>query len=256
MNIFLLSDLHLETGQDFPDAPPETDVVVLAGDIDKSTLSISLAFYYRNQIKKPVIVIAGNHEFYGGDYLRILSNIRQEAARDDDIHFLENDSIQIDDTIFHGCTLWTNFELYGRYKRKKMMRTADWAINDFRRIGLNSAAFRPQDALELFQASYAWLESQLAKPFSGKTVVVTHFAPHRAAIHSRHSGGDEVTPYFVPDCSDLIRKYNIDLWMYGHTHNSVDAIVEGKTRLVSNQVGYPREDPEYVRFDPNKIIVL
>ncbi len=40
------------------------------------------------------------------------------------------------------------------------------------------------------------------------------------------------------DLEDLIRRFDVDLWLHGHTHHNVDYRV-GDTRVVSNQRGYP-----------------
>ncbi len=40
---------------------------------------------------------------------------------------------------------------------------------------------------------------------------------------------------------------SIDVWVYGHTHSNLDALVND-TRIVSNQAGYPSEN--ITRFIP------
>src|SRR5690606_27476580 len=116
MNIFLLSDLHVEFGQDY-DYPSEPfDIVVLAGDIDHSINAVGVAHWFHKQTNLPVILVAGNHEFYRGDFHHVLANMRDAAAQHDHIHFLENDSLVINDVRFLGCTLWSNFSMYGPAK--------------------------------------------------------------------------------------------------------------------------------------------
>lgn len=256
MKILLQSDIHIEFGQDhdYPDA--DFEVIVLAGDIDHSTSAVNVARWFQKNANVPVILIAGNHEFYGGDLERTLANMNDAAAQFIDIHFLENGVVVINDVRFLCCTLWTNFSLNGPDRVKQSKKIAAKYINDFRAIRLGDRALRPDDIVARFEASYAWLDQELGKPFAGKTVVVTHFAPHRAAIHPQYLDGDELTPYFTVDCSPLMRKHKIDAWLYGHTHNSVDVIVDNGTRLVSNQGGYPNEAIGYTQFDRAKIIEL
>ena len=64
MKIHILSDLHTEFS-DFD--PPETDadVVVLAGDIGVGPSGIEWAADH--WLDRPVIYVAGNHEYYGHD---------------------------------------------------------------------------------------------------------------------------------------------------------------------------------------------
>lgn len=257
MKILLASDLHIEFHQpvDIPDV--DVDLVVLAGDIHKSTLAIPVAEQYRDRLEAPVLMIAGNHEYYEGEYPRVLANLRSAAAASSDIHFLENNCLILDDIRFLGCTLWSNFSLYEEITDQSMA-LAEQYINDFRLIRHGDQPMTPEIMAALYRQSYAWLEQELAKVITERTVVITHFAPHPAAIHPRYQaqGRDPLTPYFTQDCSQLIRDYRIDVWMYGHTHNSVDTVIEGKTRLVSNQRGYPGESPNYVQYQRAKIIEI
>ncbi len=41
------------------------------------------------------------------------------------------------------------------------------------------------------------------------------------------------------DMSEVIKKYQPRLWVYGHTHECDDQLI-GNTRIISNQLGYGR----------------
>ena len=68
--------------------------------------------------------------------------------------------------------------------------------------------FTPDDSLALHRQARAWLEGELARPFGGKTIVVTHHAPHRLSLAERYAQ-DRVSAGFVnhlPDsCARLSR---------------------------------------------------
>lgn len=60
----------------------------------------------------PVIYILGNHEYYKGSYPKTLNKIKS-AAENTNIRVLEDSFLDIGDIRFHGCTLWTDFALFG-----------------------------------------------------------------------------------------------------------------------------------------------
>jgi predicted phosphodiesterase len=259
MRIYLASDIHVEFHKNTILPEFAVDAVVLAGDICPGDRMLDVAVEFQQHCQAPVIVVAGNHEYYGCDYPTQLKAFQQRAATLRDIHFLENAATVMGEVRFLGCTLWTNFELCGAdrasvYKGFARQSIADFSVirHDGRRFTMNN------DAERIHRHSYEWLERELAKPFAGKTVVVTHFLPHREGIHTMHlqRGFDALVPYFTVDCSPLMQRYPIDVWMYGHTHNSVDLIVENGTRLVSNQRGYPQEPWAYTQFRPHKLIEI
>ena len=76
MNLHVLSDLHLSlAGMDV--AETDADLVILAGDIARPDKALAWA----RQIRKPVIYVAGNHEFYNGDLQGTLHELRRHCAR-------------------------------------------------------------------------------------------------------------------------------------------------------------------------------
>lgn len=239
MKIALFSDLHLEFG---PWQPPDldADVVILAGDIHKGSLGLDWAAhaFWNNGCPPEIIYVAGNHEFYGAS-LGLLDQLRAEA-RAFGIHFLEKDSVEIGDIRFLGCTLWSQFDLRGSGTEHASMRAA-LAINDFGLITTDSGELlTPRAMRQMNLDTGEWLDAELAKPFDGKTVIVSHFAPHRGCISPQFQGSD-LSPYFVTDMSSLMAKHRIDLWAYGHTHTNADFVAENGCRVLSNQRGYPGE---------------
>lgn len=100
MNIIAFSDLHLEFGIHF--RPPEDrtiDVMVLTGDIitfrDYAPLSRFLAGW-----KKPVIFVAGNHEFYTNTTMeREAETFQQWLATHPSVYFLQDQAITIDNRL-------------------------------------------------------------------------------------------------------------------------------------------------------------
>ena len=76
MRIHLLSDLHLEL-QAWEPTVRDADVTILAGDIHKGDRVMAWA---RAHFSGPVLVVAGNHEFYGGHLENRSSTLRQNET--------------------------------------------------------------------------------------------------------------------------------------------------------------------------------
>lgn len=65
-------------------------------------------------------------------------------------------------------------------------------LNDYWTIqGRNGRRLEPQVALALLKRSLKWLESDVSKPFEGKTIEDNHFAPHRGCIAPQHEGSED-----------------------------------------------------------------
>jgi len=232
MEILVLSDLHLE----FANLPPpasKVDVVILAGDIWTKDNGIHWARAIWPD--KPIVYVAGNHEFYHTERIAMLETLRN-SAREADVHFLENDAIVIDGVRFLGCSLWTDFELFGPDKKLGCMREGRENLNDFRLIHEGANLFTPRDAIRVFNESSAWLSSKLDEQYQGKTVVVTHHLPSIRSVAPQYKE-DVLSACFASSLDRLLGRS--ELWIHGHTHTSFDYMVEG-TRVICNPRGYVR----------------
>lgn len=240
MKLWILSDLHNEFGDFEADAEiaaaGEADVIVLAGDIHLGARAAQWARRFADRHGKPAILVAGNHEFYGGDFDLTLAELRA-GTRDSHVHLLENDCWIYRDVRFLGCTLWTDFLLYGSAAMQASMQDAADRMNDYRQIQAQdrSRLLQPADTLRRHQLSRAWLSAMLATPHAGKTVVVTHHAPSPRSIDPAYAG-DKLTPAYVSDLETLMGPA-VQLWVHGHKHVNFDYRVHG-VRVVCNPRGY------------------
>jgi predicted phosphodiesterase len=247
----IFSDLHLEFVDWIP-PPAAADAIVLAGDIAVGVQGIQWA---RRQFPDtPVVYVPGNHEFYGARLPDALAELRSEAQRLG-VHFLDGDECILGGTRFLGTTLWTDYELYGSAPEDLERAMADAAIemNDFRMIQwAGGEPLEPALVRDMHLTGVAWLAERLAEPFGGPTVVVTHHLPHRRCIHPKYEG-TRFNPCFASDLDHLVRA-PVALWVHGHTHESIDFLVNG-TRVVCNPRGYLPHEPN-PSFDPVGAIEL
>lgn len=232
MRIRVLSDLHLE---DAPFDPPaaEADVVVLAGDIHNGAAGVEWA---KRTFSQPVVFVAGNHEPFDAEFHATAAALRA-AADGSNVHVLDCGAAVIGGVRFLGCTLWTDFELYGAAERAAAIAAMRRIAPDFRVIAFGARAFAPEDWLALHRAHRAWLEERLAAPFAGATVVVTHFLPHPGSIAPQFAG-HPLNPAFASRLEPLVARPA--LWIHGHTHAASDYRV-ANARVVCNPRGYARE---------------
>jgi predicted phosphodiesterase len=237
MRLHVLSDLHLE--RELGQVPlADADVIALAGDISTGTRGVEWARAWAGD--RPVIYVAGNHEFYGHSMPGLISDLRSAAAGSS-VQVLERDEVILDGVRFLGCTLWSDFEFDGPDHRALSMRVCERAVSDYHVIHNGDAdrVLRAEDTRALHLSSRQWLAERLAVRHDGPTVVVTHHAPY-IVWRPPQEVLRLIAGAFVSDLSELIDGERAALWIYGHTHRWADLNVAG-TRVLSNPRGYPDE---------------
>ena len=240
MRINYFSDLHLEFGgQDLP--VNDADIIVAAGDIGVFNQGVE----WLKTLNKPVVYVAGNHEFYGNEYRQVLQRLRQECVGTQ-IRFLENEQFIFQGVRFLGCTLWADLYLEG-LEKAEMLKAR---LNDFRRIQYQEQAIDPKVLSRLHHASRNWLQARLAETFAGKTVVVTHHAPTEWSWNDAPQAYKKLA--YCNDLKALFHEFEINVWFHGHVHNQGDYRI-ADARILSNTRGYvgKRTVPD---FDINKIV--
>jgi len=276
VKIQIISDLHMEHR-----TPPVlhnagSDVLILSGDIcvaqhlyrhPRSNLPNNAenghkAAHYRdffaqvNDHWAQVIYVAGNHEHYSGRWDRTADVLREEIAHYPHIHFCDQDKIVIDDTVFLGVSLWTDFN---RGDPLDMLSMPD-LMNDYSAITEKQTRngtdvyhnLRPQTTLEKHRSDLEWLRVQLSLD-KRKTVVVGHHCPSHASIHYSYQQPRYRTMNgaFVSNLDEFILDHpHIALWTHGHVHHTFDYRI-GDTRIVCNPLGYPGEKSGFV---PNLVL--
>lgn len=237
MNICLQSDLHTEfqadKGRSYADSldPTDVDVLVLAGDIvllERQQDAIN--FFSRVCEKyKDVVYVLGNHENYflhAPDAHIFYGNL---TKRFPNLHVLDDSTVTLGSHRFVGSTLWFSDDPLNAVFQRNMA--------DFQVI----KSFNPW-VYQKNTASLKFLNSTLEKG----DILVTHHLPAPWCINHRYRLS-ELNRFFLCDISDLIKEREIALSLFGHTHCSVDTIVDG-TRYLSNPRGYEPHDlnPDFI----------
>jgi Icc-related predicted phosphoesterase len=270
MKLLILSDLHLEFAPFELPADLVFDVAILAGDIH-SPAKRAIQWAMERFPDKPVVYVPGNHEYYDGRLDATLAEARS-AAEGSHVHLLDGDELVVDGVRFLGATLWTDFALAIETPEGPVsdvpwaMKKATNLLNDYVLIRTLDESAEPNtwrdkqgkkldaaDTLRIHQAQRAWLRAKLAEPFDGRTVVVTHHAPHRGSLSPRYAD-DWVSGAFVSELPDFFFEVPV-LWVHGHTHQSFDYRVRA-CRVVCNPRGYVNWSGriENQAFEPGLIV--
>lgn len=233
----------------------DADVIVLAGDIDNGMLGIEWAVRESERLSKTIIYVPGNHEYYHHEYFNVKKELPNICV-DSNVHCLDCGVFVSADVRIIGATLWTDYAFNSQIPAEDCMGFIEQRLPDHKVIKFDSGDgirnFLPLDALGIHKQELHWIEQQLGNSFNGKTVVVTHHGPHPSCQHPGFPVS-EMTGAFHSDLSRVLEQYDIDLWLYGHTHSNLDVVVSG-TRIVSNQAGYPGENVQ--GFDANLVVTV
>ena len=221
-----LSDLHFEfhadEGVSFVSAldPRGIDVLVLAGDIAVgAALGPALDRLCHRYATASVVFVHGNHELYGHSRPQLQAITASACARNPNLRWLDGDVVDLCGLRFVGAPMW--------FRHPGPAEVMKWAMNDFARIVDFESWVYQENARAL-----EFLEREVR----AGDVVVTHYLPSAVSIAPQFAG-DPLNAFFLCDVEPLIRARRPRLWIHGHTHASVDAVV-GDTRILCNPFGY------------------
>jgi hypothetical protein len=243
-----VSDLHLEFGPlDLPVLPREDEtVLLLAGDTHPVKKSGDfLAWLTKTAPRfKQVLMVFGNHEFYGGGSLvhaRARFQGQVDASGLTNVKVMENDRWTDGETTVLGCTLWTDFDHGSRMAMHLVSVDERSRMTDYKQIrtGTPTEPYRyrlkAEHLLAEHLASRRFLEKAVGEEKAlGRAVVVM---THHGVLKETGEMEGEHWPAYVSDLGDWVQALAPELWLHGHTHQSVDQKV-GPTRLIVNARGY------------------
>jgi Icc-related predicted phosphoesterase len=168
------------------------------------------------------------------------------------VRFLENDAAEIDGVVFLGCTLWTDFTLFG--DPPSAMQEAETLMNDYRliRVSPSYRRLRPADTLLMNAKSTAWLKQAIGEHQGKPLVVVTHHAPSMLSVQEQYKE-DVVSAAFASPLDALVSSSHAKFRLHGHVHKAARYAI-GQTQMLCNPRGYP--DETNTGFDAALIVEL
>lgn len=252
MNIQYASDLHIE----FPEnkaflkknpLKPVGDILILAGDIVPfAVLDKHLDFFnYLSDNFENTYWIAGNHEYYYSD-LADRGGVFHEKITEN-VHLLNNCAIINGNVDLLFTTLWSNISPANQWHIYNSM-------NDFRLIKHQTDFMSIELYNQLHKESLDFLQKSFDSSEAENKVVISHHTPTFMNYPEAYKG-DALNEAFGVELFDFIEQNQPDLWIYGHTHGNVSDFNIGKTRLVTNQLGYLRSN-EHALFYNDKFFKI
>jgi predicted phosphodiesterase len=251
--------------------PVDCDLVICAGDAGPP-LRESLKWFAKSFPAPRKIYTPGNHDYYSfevKDHPELKTTYEREraeaqaVARDLGIDLLDTGTVVIDRFRFIGATLWSDFMSRPSYMSFPEAQRAAMVMNDYRKIkvgkGRGGDRLLPRDTISAHKADVKFITEQLAIPFDGETVVVTHHAPSERSLMGPDGSGSgrvganldwcyaSALDYLMMDADTpeaVARGLTPDhtppsMWIHGHIHQPQDYEI-GSCRVLANPRGYPK----------------
>jgi len=296
MKIQVASDLHLEFGTVSIENAGNTNVLILSGDIcvandlgerdvhnvlgEHTKSHIYHRFFEECCARFPyVIYIAGNHEHYHGDYAKTIPLLRERLGYLSNLHILDKNTVEIDDVLFVGGTLWTDMNkedpitlsrIRGMMNDYRLVEDTSSLINyktflpdpenpdkQITVFKQRTGKFTPEKSVEDHKQMLDVIRTTLAYvPAEKKVVIVGHHSPLKQSTKPQYERDVLVNGAYSSDLSEFILDHpQIKLWTHGHTHHEFDYTI-GSTRIFCNPRGYIGYEDQAEVFDSSKVVEI
>lgn len=244
----IMSDLHLEVGQQYQDFdfPVTGKWLVLAGDIGRLIDYEGYRTFLEHQVQRfeKVALVLGNHEFFELTYEEGISRAEQLASEPSlsaKLLLLNRNAWRDESSgvIIMGCTLWSSVP-------DSAKEIVESKVSDYKKINGWSVDRNNQQHAE----DAAWLASELQNVSSasksnpsvaqrgGRNIlVVTHHAPSLEGTSAPEHVNNPWTPAFATDLLPRLSTEKVKTWVFGHTHHTTELRCFG-LHLIANQRGY------------------
>ena len=172
--------------------------------------------------------IPGNHEYYHADIAH-RSGTLHEAVRHN-VFLVNNTTISLGDTDLVCSTLWSHISPAGEWEINR-------AMNDFKVIKSGSNSLTIPEYNQLHSKARHFVEQAVMSSTAKHKVVLTHHVPTLMNYPPKYKG-DVLNEAFAVELHDFIEGSGVDCWLYGHTHYNTPDFTIGKTKMLTNQLGY------------------
>lgn len=215
------SDIHVDHKKNIPDIIPESDTLIVAGDVGIPTHENFYKFFSMVSDRfSAIYFVPGNHEYgctksYDNNlYLKYQPVLEEIINSFNNVKMLNNELIEHEnDVVIAGTTLWSQPDVLLDKKSK-----------DHYSEHLKALQF-----IKLVKMTYP----------DKKIVIVSHYVPTHSLIEEKYKNHPS-SSYFVTDLDKIINN-PIHTWICGHTHSVGECDINGVNCLI-NAHGYNSEN--------------
>ena len=233
-HIQFMSDLHLERVQYQFDIPKAAPILILGGDIGRFCDFDAYSTFMRKQCEKfdRVLLVAGNHEFYGSsrdEGLEAAEKLSNDPSVGGKLSFMNRTRINLPEhnIIVLGCTLQSHIGPDCTRFTNDFSRIKNWSIEKH----------NAEHELDLQWLKQSLNEIAEAEPHR-RVVIITHYAPSFQRTCHPKNERNAASQCFSSDTllafRDWIGAGMVIYWIFGHTHWNT-RFKCGNTVVLSNQ---------------------
>lgn len=255
MKAWIFSDLHTDLYPcDMPLRLPVADVCLCAGNTCVNGPA-SAVTYLGERVSRamPVILVAGNRDYYGSSICEGLREAFGRAEEFPNVHLLNRSGVVIGGVRFLGATLWGDTELLA--SQRLALFFARREAEDAMKISMSKRPLRrflSKHLEALCGQDRDFLRRALRIPNGGTTIVLTHHAPSQMSLPPELRAEARCANR-VGELEAEIQRHQPAVWVHGNLNNRSNYSIAA-TRVVCNPRGYPaRPVPG---FDPGLVIDL
>ena len=173
----------------------------------------------------------GNHEYYGGDISDKPSPLCEKLKAN--LFLVNNYSVVHGSVRLFFTTLWSRINPQHEWDIQR-------SISDFSTIRYAGTKLTAHRFSLLHEESLGFLRDAIDEAKQEQMVVVSHHVPTLMNYPEVYRNSP-LTEAFAVELFDLILNIGIDCWIYGHHHVNTPEFTIGRTKMLTNQLGYVRQ---------------
>ena len=249
MLVHILGDIHNDRNKDSFESKKKDLFTICTGDISNNPNKV--VKWIKENISEGLFV-CGNHEFSNNIPMpEIYKYFKNEFPLNNKVSFLQNSYKIIDNKVFVGCTLWTDFSLSikGKINSIKRQKLENYIYGFYR----DWEMLAPFHTIKEFKVSLNYLQYICKKFIDKEIIVITHHCPSMKCSAPKYTN-NILNSAMITDLEDfIIMNPNIKYWFCGHCHREPLDIKIGQCRLIMNTKGYIKEG---LGFNPELTIEI